>query len=547
MSNQCPQCGRANRAGARFCAECGGPLATVDATATLAPGNALEAGDAPVAGDAPATGEAPPALDAALAGDATAAPAEDGVTASAAESAPAPVSAPASAAGEALADAAAAHLSPGDGAGLDVAAQDGAAQDGAAQDVGALGVGALIAGRYFVLDILAGPPDAAGQPLYLVQDRGVCRACGLEVSPADDEPYCPNCGAQLQLLALPWPLSRLQEVAPDVASDAGPDNALDGVPGLAGATHIAWQGRAFAVIPGGADCCAEEQDSAGEPAQAAHTPGADLLPAGAPWLRVGQRSDVGDARAGRTNEDSLLTLTLTAVADSQPSPSLGLYVVADGMGGHLDGEVASRTACTVIGAELVQSLGLPALQGTLPDDDASFEAISQAINQAIQNANRQIRNLAGSRSSNMGTTVVLAFVINERVCVANVGDSRAYRWGREGLRQVTEDHSHVYTLRKKGLLTEDELYTHPRRNEIYRSLGFTDHVEVDCFQERLEPGDLLLLCSDGLWEMLRSEGIADVLLLNLDDPQAICDELVNRANLAGGDDNISVVIVQAAG
>ncbi|MBK8048772.1 MAG: serine/threonine-protein phosphatase [Anaerolineales bacterium] len=112
---------------------------------------------------------------------------------------------------------------------------------------------------------------------------------------------------------------------------------------------------------------------------------------------------------------------------------------------------------------------------------------------------------------------------------------------------MTRDHSHVFALKEKGLIEEDEIYTHPRRNEIYRSLGTADAVEVECFDATLHPGDLLLLCSDGLWEMLRTDGIADVLLLNLGDPQVICDELVSRANRAGGEDNISVVVVRAVG
>jgi serine/threonine protein phosphatase PrpC len=250
---------------------------------------------------------------------------------------------------------------------------------------------------------------------------------------------------------------------------------------------------------------------------------------------------VGDARAGRANEDSLFALTLTAVANSVASPTLGLYIVADGLGGHLDGEVASRTACQVISSYLLELLGWPAWEDILPTADAVLETIEQAI----QDANEHIYDLAAERECNMGTTLVLALVINDRVYIANVGDSRAYFWGRDGLRQITQDHSHVFTLYKNGLIEEDEIYAHPRRNEIFRSLGAADAVEVDFFQVSLTPGDLLLLCSDGLWEMLHSEGIADVLLMNLGDPQVTCDELVNSANAAGGDDNISVVAVRA--
>ena len=150
-----------------------------------------------------------------------------------------------------------------------------------------------------------------------------------------------------------------------------------------------------------------------------------------------------------------------------------------------------------------------------------------------------------SAANDMGTTLTLALVVDERLYVANIGDSRTYLWGRSGLRQLSQDHSYVFSLYKSNALTEDELYTHPRRNEIFRSLGMSDQVEVDQVQEQLSPGDLLLLCCDGLWEMLHNEGIADVLMLNLGDPQIICDELVNRADLAGGEDNISAIVVRA--
>ncbi len=265
--------------------------------------------------------------------------------------------------------------------------------------------------------------------------------------------------------------------------------------------------------------------------------------AGCVTLVAGQRSDVGDARAGRPNEDSIFALTMTSVTNSQAHPSLGLYLVADGMGGHLDGDVASRTACGLISAHLLELLASAALQDVTPGSDTVVETLEQAI----QAANQQINAAAVAANSNMGTTLVLALVVDQTVCVANAGDSRAYRWSGGGLRQITEDHSHVFLLRQNGVIEEDEIYTHPRRNEIYRSLGSAQAVEVDYFEDELAPGDLLLLCSDGLWEMLRNEGITDVLLLNLADPQAICDELVRRANGAGGDDNISVVVVRAVG
>ena len=369
--------------------------------------------------------------------------------------------------------------------------------------------------------------SAAGQLVYTVEDRGICRACGAEAIAADDEPYCSNCGAQLLQMSSPWPMCELAE-----------STAVNGDP------HVTWQGRTFAVV---AEVVRDSvEDTEPEDTQSASPgptgEGAGNRPFGyARYLLVGQRSDVGDARRGQANEDSLFVLTTTAISSSQAGPTLGLYLVADGMGGHMDGEIASRTACEVIIGTLLATLGLPTLE------HYSSATVQERIEGAFQVANHQIFAIASADGSNMGTTAVLALVVDDQAYLANVGDSRAYRWRAGELRQLTEDHSHVYTLFKNGLIEEDAIYIHPRRNEIFRSLGSAPAVEVDCYGADLAPGDLLLLCSDGLWEMLRSEGIADVLELNLADPQVICDELVRRANLAGGDDNISVIVVRAIG
>jgi protein phosphatase len=144
----------------------------------------------------------------------------------------------------------------------------------------------------------------------------------------------------------------------------------------------------------------------------------------------------------------------------------------------------------------------------------------------------------------MGSTLTLALVIDGHAFVANVGDSRTYLWRGGLLQQITEDHSAVYQLYRAGALSEEGIYTHPRRNEITRNMGFRTTVQADYFQVELLPGDLLLLCCDGLWEMLHNDGIADLFLVSYGDPQRICDELVKRANQAGGDDNISVIVVQ---
>jgi serine/threonine protein phosphatase PrpC len=143
----------------------------------------------------------------------------------------------------------------------------------------------------------------------------------------------------------------------------------------------------------------------------------------------------------------------------------------------------------------------------------------------------------------MGTTLTAAFVCDGRLFLAHVGDSRAYRWNGDGLKQLTTDHSLVASMIATGRAAPEEIYTHPQRNVIYRCIGDRPVVEVDTAIWPLGTGDRLLLCSDGLWEMVRDEGIQDVLMQEAD-PQAACDLLVKRANAVGGEDNISVIVVQ---
>lgn len=372
----------------------------------------------------------------------------------------------------------------------------------------ALPASTVLADRYVVVD---SPEDSAGQLIYRVEDHGVCRSCGVIVQATEEEPYCYHCGAHLLQSTLPWPLYRLREVAADPAN----------------AALLTWQTHTFALEPLG------ETAPAGQV-----TPVAPPFPQGVNLL-VGQRSHTGLGRSG-ADEDSILTLTWAGVHEAKAQPTLGLYVVADGMGGHGDGEVASRMATETIGEFLLTQLMLPLFQGQVRSSDTILET----INSAIQAANRRIHEGALARNNDMGSTLTLALTINEQVYIANVGDSRTYLWGRDGLRQITQDHSHVFTLYKNGALSEEGIYIHPRRNEIYRSLGISHPIAVDHFQEQWRPGDILLLCCDGLWEMLRNEGITDVLMMNLGDPQIICDELVSRANMAGGEDNISVIVVR---
>lgn len=147
----------------------------------------------------------------------------------------------------------------------------------------------------------------------------------------------------------------------------------------------------------------------------------------------------------------------------------------------------------------------------------------------------------------MGTTLALVLVVGESVLIANVGDSRVYLCQEGRLELLTRDHSVVARLVEQGKLQPEETYAHPDRNLIYRSLGANSKEEIDLFPVeggllKLRPGSRLILCSDGLWEMLRDPDIEEV-LLQATDPQRASDELVRLANVAGGADNISVIVV----
>jgi protein phosphatase len=255
-------------------------------------------------------------------------------------------------------------------------------------------------------------------------------------------------------------------------------------------------------------------------------------------LRVGRHTDVGMVRD--LNEDSLLTLELDRVQRSINRP-IGLYVVADGMGGHAAGDVASGLAIDIIAEKMVTHLLAPQLTGDA--DSESFDA-QDWLADAIQAANQAILDHRDEVGSNMGTTLVAAIVIGDVATVANVGDSRAYLVNDEGIRQITTDHSLVERLVALGQITPGEARVHPQRNVIYRTIGDKEEAEIDFFVQALDSGDSLLLCSDGLSGRVEDAEIWR-LVRRSRSPQEACEQLVQAANDRGGGDNITVVIVQA--
>jgi PPM family protein phosphatase len=234
-------------------------------------------------------------------------------------------------------------------------------------------------------------------------------------------------------------------------------------------------------------------------------------------LRFGASTDVGRMRTN--NEDSYLSETPVAA-------------VADGMGGHRAGEVASAIAME----ELAALRG----KGPWPNDRAATDDLKRAI----VRANRRIREMAaGDRELNgMGTTLVALLEDGDSVHLANVGDSRAYLLRQGELTQVTVDHTLVQELIDEGRLSPEDAERHPQRSMITRALGVDYEVEIDLFTYKLQPGDRLLLCTDGLSGVLEPAKIRNV-LLRVRDPQKAADRLVAMANEGGGPDNITVIVV----
>ncbi|MGQ9548959.1 MAG: Stp1/IreP family PP2C-type Ser/Thr phosphatase [Roseiflexus sp.] len=252
-------------------------------------------------------------------------------------------------------------------------------------------------------------------------------------------------------------------------------------------------------------------------------------------VRFGAATDTGIVRD--LNEDSLLALDLRMIRRNEPR-TWSLFIVADGMGGHSAGEVASdlalRGALEVVQREYL----IPTVDSDAHDEEEMLRSI---VRRAVSQANEYVVREARSRSSDMGTTITMALVAGDRAIIGNVGDSRTYLIREGTLRRVSRDHSLVQRLVDLGQITPDEVYTHPQRNAILRSLGDKRDIEIDIFVERLRPGDALLLASDGLWEMVRDERMVEIIAAH-HDPQTACKALIDAANAAGGEDNITVIL-----
>lgn len=268
----------------------------------------------------------------------------------------------------------------------------------------------------------------------------------------------------------------------------------------------------------------------------------------------------GDKHVGQVrdiNEDEVFVKLVQATGEEP----VGLFIVCDGIGGQAGGELASKWAVETLRDDL-KDLFIPAdPRRTVKLDAETVEALAAGrpvptrklaetalearVRDAIQHANQVIVGYARAKpeqAGDTGTTVTMAVVKGEVAYIANVGDSRTYLLRDGELRRVTQDHSVVASLAAAGMIQPDEIYTHPQRNLIFRSLGAKPDVEVDVFRQELQPGDRLLLCSDGLWEMVRDPQLA-VIMDKAPSPKVACQRLIDAANANGGEDNISAVVV----
>src|SRR5712691_10616451 len=254
-----------------------------------------------------------------------------------------------------------------------------------------------------------------------------------------------------------------------------------------------------------------------------------------PGLEVGVGLHPGFQRKDAPNEDALFEIrgTHTTLSGLQ---QVGLFVVADGMRNSGLGQEASRLAIQALSAVMVPAL--------LSNARVIFADLLQegvySANLAVYSRNREM----AEKNCKMGTTMTVALVVGPTAYVANAGNSRTYLYRRnQGLSQITQDHSSTAQLLREGVITPEDIYTHPYRKVLERYLGRHASVEVDSFVVELCTGDILLLCSDGLWEMVRDAEIEKIICSSEPHPMQISTMLVQTALNHGGADNLSVIVV----
>lgn len=240
-------------------------------------------------------------------------------------------------------------------------------------------------------------------------------------------------------------------------------------------------------------------------------------------MRAFAKSDIGKLRD--MNQDSFYI--------SSPEDRIQLFIVADGMGGYKGGEIASKLAVETSKNYIINNF---------ENIEHDKESILKLISSAIEYANLVIfeKSKENPELENMGTTIDICLVIPNKVYIGHVGDSRVYRKRKDFFRKLTIDHSYVQKLVSDGTITKEEAYNHPKKNMLIKALGCSTFVEPDVMVKGFLKDDILLMCSDGLTNMLRDEEIVKIINEN---PEEACNKLIDKANENGGLDNITAVII----
>jgi serine/threonine protein phosphatase PrpC len=261
---------------------------------------------------------------------------------------------------------------------------------------------------------------------------------------------------------------------------------------------------------------------------------ANTIPIQTTRLTAASLQSVGMQRTN--NEDALFSLTASLAGNGIEAP-FGLYIVADGMGGHRHGEIASELAVRAMSSYITRKLYLPLLG---PPSTPPEESILEILGGGVQEAHQAVlRDAAGG-----GTTLTAALVLGEQVSIAHVGDSRAYLINSQGeISAVTNDHSLVNRLVEIGQISAEEAALHPQRNVLYRALGQGEPFEADVITFALPHKGWLLLCSDGLWGVVGEKELTRLTSQAASLEQA-CQNLIQAANNAGGPDNITAILVR---
>lgn len=381
-----------------------------------------------------------------------------------------------------------------------------------------LPVGELLLDRYEITQVLN---ESAQEHVYQVIDhQGYqhCWNCGSEQNAEGDE-FCINCGASM--LDVPY---TMHEYSTEQGSEGTDGHRED--------SHVLQGTIVNTFIDHGHTFMIEQQQIEQNP-----------FPNGVQLLAA-SNSDAGDVRRSEPNEDSTLVLLLQRVHESMSTPS-GVFIVADGLGGHDNGQVASRMTINIIAERLAKELltePLTAEKNGDPVKPFDEDALVALFHDAVEQANSALCQKNQLDKTDMGSTITGFMVVGDHAYILNVGDSRTYMLRGKQLYQLTTDHSLVGQLVAGGLIEPDDVYTHPQRSQIFRSLGDKLNVQIDIFKQELLPGDILLSCSDGLWEMVRNPQIENI-LDNAPDPETACAQFIQAANANGGEDNVSAIVV----